>query len=93
MFTVIFGIISFFVLPATPATMVFLKTSEKQVYMHALEQDWAGDKEHEPFSWTHVLDAFTTLHVWLLSIPLFFGGRFWYYFLLSSILNLSSTCC
>ncbi|KZV68752.1 MFS general substrate transporter [Peniophora sp. CONT] len=80
LFTTIFGLVSFFIIPQSPRTCGFLSQAEREAYVDALSQDWSGDadedgKEIEVFSWSEVLSAFTDApHVMLLSLPLFFNG-------------------
>ena len=59
----VFGLSSFFFLPRTPTSSQFLTQEEKEAITAALEQDWTPDSEEEPFSWRHVIAAFTTPHV------------------------------
>jgi MFS family permease len=62
-FTVAFGLLSFFLLPRTPTSSRFLNEQEKEAIHAALEQDWTPDSEDEPFSWSQVIAAVTTPHV------------------------------
>ncbi|ETW77229.1 major facilitator superfamily [Heterobasidion irregulare TC 32-1] len=80
LFTTVFGIVSWFFIPATPADVPFLTQAEKDTYVRALVQDWSGDTDAdgqatEVFSWSEVWSTFTDApHVLLLCLPLFFSG-------------------
>lgn len=75
MFTSVFGIISFFLLPANLAKMPFLSSEEKTIYADVLAADWSGDDDHEVFSWSEVLSAFVDApHILLTCVPLFMNG-------------------
>ena len=80
LFTTVFGIVSWFFIPATPADVPFLTQAEKDTYVRALVQDWSGDADAdgqatEVFSWSEVWSTFTDApHVLLLCLPLFFNG-------------------
>jgi MFS family permease len=73
-FTSLFGIFSFFVLPRTPESTLFLKEDEKIAYRESLKADWSGDMDGEMFKWSEVFKAFRAPHVLLICIPLFFNG-------------------
>ncbi|KAA1474439.1 MFS general substrate transporter [Dentipellis sp. KUC8613] len=74
-FTTVFGIVSFFLIPAAPSTMWLLNPEERVAYTRALADDWSGDEEHEVFSWSEVASAFTDApHVLLNCLPLFASG-------------------
>ncbi|THH12858.1 hypothetical protein EW146_g7303 [Bondarzewia mesenterica] len=80
LFTTVFGLVSWFIIPATPADMPLLSKAEKETYTRALVQDWSGDSDadgtaSEVFSWSEVWGTFTNApHVLLLCLPLFFNG-------------------
>ncbi|EIM91401.1 MFS general substrate transporter [Stereum hirsutum FP-91666 SS1] len=74
-FTACFGLATFFIIPATPAHMPFLSSSEKEVYLQSLADDWSGDSEIEVFRWSEVTSIFTDApHILLGCVPLFFSG-------------------
>ena len=76
-FTALFGISSFFLLPASPATAKFF-TEEEKAYVHkALKLDGATakDEETDSFSWREVGMAFKLPQVWMLAIIFFFDGK------------------
>lgn len=74
LFTTLFGIMSFFLLPRTPESTIGLTQAEKVAYRESLKRDWSGDMEDEHFSWTEVIRAFKSPQVLLICIPLFFNG-------------------
>ena len=68
MFTVVFGLLSFFFFPRTPTSSRFLNEKEKEAIHAALQADWTPDSEDE-LSWRQVIGAFMTPHVssiWLI---------------------------
>jgi hypothetical protein len=73
-FTVLFGILVYFVLPTSVDTAWFLTAEEKAAYKEDLDQDWSGDTEHEAFEWKQVVNALKTPHVWMMAVPLFMNG-------------------
>ena len=73
-FTTLFGLFSFFVLPRTPERTLFLTTAEKEAYRESLRADWSGDMEGETFNWSEVFKALRSPQVLLICIPLFFNG-------------------
>ncbi|KZV68747.1 MFS general substrate transporter [Peniophora sp. CONT] len=79
-FTTVFGIVSYFIIPDSPNNVRLLSKAEREAYVQSLAQDWSGDadadgKETEVFSWSEVSSVFTNApHVLLLSLPLFFNG-------------------
>lgn len=75
-FTFLFGLISFFVLPNSPAAAHFLSTKERDYVMARLKADGAvaGDDKSDAFSWTEVIRCCQSIHVWLLAPVLFFIG-------------------
>ena len=62
-----FGLVSFFILPWTPTSSLFLTEKDKEAVHTALEQDWTADSE--AFSWKQVIAAFKTPHVSLRGTP------------------------
>jgi MFS family permease len=77
LFTVLFGVASFFLLPRTPAHARFLSEKEKAYVVAHLREDGAtADTEDlDRFSWREVGQAFTLPQVWMLAIIFFFDGE------------------
>ena len=59
----VIGLLSFFLIPRTPASSRFLTQKEKEAINAALKEGWTPDSEEEAFSWRHAIAAFTTPHV------------------------------
>lgn len=76
LFTSVFGIVSFFILPRSPVHARFLSNQEKDYIVARLKQDGSisKDEEADRFSWREVGMAFTLPQVILLAIILFFDG-------------------
>lgn len=70
-FTVAFGLVSFFILPQSPATCTFLSVEEK-AYVAACVNEESPDEEK--FSWKEVAQAFKDPHVGFLAIICFLHG-------------------
>jgi len=73
-FTVVFGLVSFYFIPSSPLTANFLTQEERIALDVALKADGSGDEEHETFSWSEVASAFTAPQVILSGISLFLCG-------------------
>ncbi|KAG2072381.1 MFS general substrate transporter [Suillus decipiens] len=75
-FTFLFGLMAFLVLPNSPSDARFLSTKERDYVMAKLKADGAvaSDEKSDDFSWTEVLRCFQSIHVWLLAPVLFFLG-------------------
>lgn len=73
-FTSVFGIFAFFVMPASPRQVLGLSNAETEAVAEMLRQDGNDSTGHEPFSWSSVLSACKAPQVVLLCIPLFFSG-------------------
>jgi len=79
-FTTVFGLASWFIIPAGPTDIKYLSAVERETYCASLAQDWSGDADadgqsKEIFSWSEVTSVFTDApHVMLLLLPLFFSG-------------------
>ncbi|KAF9246327.1 major facilitator superfamily domain-containing protein [Melanogaster broomeanus] len=76
-FTLVFGIISFFFLPRSPEKARFFTREEQSYVMSKLRQDGAvaDDDKKDAFSWVEIRRAAKSIHVWLLAVPLFFNGK------------------
>ncbi|XP_006461486.1 hypothetical protein AGABI2DRAFT_222276 [Agaricus bisporus var. bisporus H97] len=92
LFSVIMGVIGFFLVPATPQDSKFLTQSQKDLIKFRLEDDRPSVTPNIPsdkFSFREILRSMTSIHVILLFIMLFFVGTTLYglaYFL-PSIVN------
>ena len=77
LFTVIFGITSYLLLPRSPEHAGFLSKREKAYIAAKLKEDGStsNDEAADSFSWQEVRKAFTLPHVWILAIVFFFTGR------------------
>ncbi|CAE7074268.1 unnamed protein product [Rhizoctonia solani] len=73
-FTSLFGIFAFFVMPSSPRKVLGLSDAETEAINEMLRLDGNDGTGHEPFSWSSVLSAFKAPQVLLLCIPLFFSG-------------------
>ncbi|KAG6902045.1 hypothetical protein C0995_005255 [Termitomyces sp. Mi166 len=80
LFTVLFGLSSFFTLPHSPARARFLNDEEKEYVVQRLRETGAtGDRdEADTFSWSEVGKAFTLPHVWMIAVAFFFDGTLIY---------------
>ncbi|KAG2754910.1 MFS general substrate transporter [Suillus brevipes Sb2] len=76
MFTFLFGLLAFLVLPNSPATARFFSTKERNYVMAKLKADGAvaGDDKSDGFKWIEVIRCCQSIHVWLLAPVLFFLG-------------------
>ncbi|PSR70714.1 hypothetical protein PHLCEN_2v13407 [Hermanssonia centrifuga] len=77
LFTVLFGVCCFFIMPATPFQAKFLTTQEKQYIDSVLREDGvvAQSDEDDAFDWSQVRKAFASPHVILMAISAFFSGK------------------
>lgn len=73
-FTSLFGIFAFFVMPSSPRKVLGLSAAETEAINEMLRLDGNDGTGHEPFSWSSVFSAFKAPQVVLLCIPLFFSG-------------------
>lgn len=75
-FTVGFGLASFFLLPRSPAHARFLNEREKKYVDTQLREGGAigKDAKEDSFSWSEVSKTFKLPQVWLLAIIYFFNG-------------------
>jgi hypothetical protein len=73
LFTVLFGVALFFLLPGSPSTCRFLSARQRQLVTRRLAIDTPGGKEaidDEAFSWTEVKKSLTSPHVLLLGVSM-----------------------
>lgn len=79
LFTVVFGVFSFFFMPRSPEHARFFNEEEKAYVMEKLREDNSiGNDQSDSFSWIEVGRAFMLPQVWLLAITFFFAGKFFY---------------
>ncbi|KAJ8509029.1 hypothetical protein ONZ45_g8746 [Pleurotus djamor] len=79
LFTVVFGVIAFFMMPRSPAHASFLREEEKQYVLRKLQEDSSIGNEHsDRFSWVEVGRAFMLPQVWFLAVAFFFAGTILY---------------
>ncbi|CAA7268901.1 unnamed protein product [Cyclocybe aegerita] len=78
--TFAFGLISFALLPRSPAHARFFSQAEKDYVITKLREDGATAKNEasDRFSWREVGMAFTLPQVWMLAIVFFFDGTVLY---------------
>ncbi|KAJ7290157.1 major facilitator superfamily domain-containing protein [Mycena rebaudengoi] len=77
--TVLFGLVSFFLLPSWPGDAPFFSSEEKAYVKAVLRADEAtGDDSADAFSWSEVAKAFTSIHVLLVGVIFFFSGTVLY---------------
>ncbi|KAF9459860.1 major facilitator superfamily domain-containing protein [Collybia nuda] len=76
LFTMIFGLCTYFLLPRTPAHAHFLNEAEKAYVVAKLRETGAtsNDDASDEFSWSEVWQAFTLPQVWMVSVIFFFNG-------------------
>ncbi|KAF8735594.1 hypothetical protein AX14_001843 [Amanita brunnescens Koide BX004] len=78
LFTLLFGLASFFFLPRSPSHARFFSEEEKAYVIAKLEEDGTRNDTADGFSWQEVGKAFTLPQVWLLAIVLFLDGTMVY---------------
>ncbi|KAJ2915912.1 hypothetical protein MD484_g4529, partial [Candolleomyces efflorescens] len=80
MFTAAFGLVSFLLLPRSPAHARFLSLQEKYYIAERLRQDGATgpDDKADAFSWKEVGMAFKLPQVWMLALVFFMDGAVLY---------------
>ncbi|KAF9445153.1 MFS general substrate transporter [Macrolepiota fuliginosa MF-IS2] len=96
LFTFLFGLVSFFLLPRSPTHAYFFNNKEKEYVVAKLKEDGAlsSDESIDAFNWREVGKAFKLPHIWLLAIVLFCDGTVLYglaYFAPSIIQGLGYT--
>ncbi|KAJ7041990.1 major facilitator superfamily domain-containing protein [Mycena alexandri] len=73
--TVLFGLVSFALLPSSPDHARFFNEEEKAYVKSKLKEDGAiQDEVSDSFSWGEVGKAFTSVHVIIVGIIFFFSG-------------------
>ncbi|KAF8629371.1 hypothetical protein AX17_005667 [Amanita inopinata Kibby_2008] len=80
LFTFLFGLCSYFILPRSPAHAKFLSEKERAYVIARLKEDgtMAHDDAVDSFSWREVGMAFTLPQVWMLAIAFFVDGTLVY---------------
>lgn len=80
LFTFLFGILSYFLLPRSPAHARFLTEDEKNFITQLLAIDGAvgRSEEADAFSWREVGRAFLLPQVWMLTTVIFLSGTILY---------------
>jgi len=74
--TVLFGLVSFALLPSSPDHARFFNEEEKAYVKSKLKEDGAiQDEVSDSFSWGEVGKAFTSVHVIIVGIIFFFSGK------------------
>lgn len=71
LFTVLFGVLSYFLLPRSPAHARFLTQDERNYVVQELKADGViGSEQADAFSWREVGRAFLLPQVWMAGIVL-----------------------
>ncbi|KXN86821.1 hypothetical protein AN958_09557 [Leucoagaricus sp. SymC.cos] len=96
LFTFLFGLVSYFLLPRSPAHAYFFNDDEKNYVLAKLREDGVEGKDPtvNAFSWREVGKAFMLPQIWLLVVPLFCDGTVLYglaYFTPSIVQSLGYT--
>jgi MFS family permease len=83
LFTVVFGVISFFILPRSPAHARFLNEREKAYVVEELKKDGATGRSEavDRFSWREVRQAFVLPQVWMIAVLFFLNGKLVFFLL------------
>ncbi|KAJ7592019.1 major facilitator superfamily domain-containing protein [Mycena floridula] len=76
LFTVLFGVASFWLLPRSPTTAYFLKQDEKEYIVSKLKEDQSisRDESRDQFNWKEVGRAFLLPQVLFLGLIFFLSG-------------------
>ncbi|KAG6917190.1 hypothetical protein DXG01_003533 [Tephrocybe rancida] len=76
LFTIVFGVSAFFLLPSSPETARFLTMEEKDYVLRQLRDAGAtGFEENaDAFSWSEVVRALTLPQMWMVAVTFFFDG-------------------
>lgn len=77
LFTVVFGIFSFFIIPESVGHCTLLSAAEKEYVLKRLREDGAigQDASADSFAWKEVFQAFRLPHVWFTFCIFFFNGK------------------
>ena len=68
LFTAVFGLVSFFLMPRTPSKALFLNAADKAIIERALYLDGGGEeRQGDRFTWRAVGEAFKSPQVGLLA--------------------------
>ncbi|KAF9473919.1 MFS general substrate transporter [Pholiota conissans] len=80
LFTFLFGLSSFVLLPRSPAHARFLTQTQKDYVVSKLKEDGSTEKSEKAdgFSWVEVGRAFALPQVWMLAVLFFFAGTILY---------------
>ncbi|KAL4067942.1 major facilitator superfamily domain-containing protein [Scleroderma citrinum] len=80
LFTLLFGIISFFGLPRSPVDIQFLVNEERSYVIQKLKRAGAisEDDKKDDFSWMEVVKSAQSPQVWLVSVISFLNGTLLY---------------
>ncbi|KAF8200246.1 major facilitator superfamily domain-containing protein [Pholiota molesta] len=73
-FSALVGIVSFFLVPATPMQSRFLTDEQKQIIMLRLQKDRPFVNPLDKFTWRQVWASFTSPHVLIMFVLYFLGG-------------------
>ncbi|KAF8553827.1 MFS general substrate transporter [Imleria badia] len=75
-FTFVFGVISFSLLPCSPETARFLTEKERVYVVSTLKHagSVSEDDDKDSFSWTEVVSVARSPHVWVLAVMSFLNG-------------------
>ncbi|KAL5530811.1 hypothetical protein ACEPAF_7069 [Sanghuangporus sanghuang] len=73
-FTILIGLISFFITPSTPQDVRWLTKREKDIIMKRLVLDRPMTSFSDVFSWSQVLTAITSPHVFIVFCMMFLNG-------------------
>lgn len=74
LFSVLMGLLSFYLVPATPRTSRFLSERQKEIIMERLERDRPFVNPVDKFTLKQVFASMTSPHVILLFLVYFMGG-------------------
>ena len=76
LFTILFGLCSFFLLPRSPADCRFLSETERSYVLGQLRKTGAtGEESTDKFTWKEVGRAFMQTQVQLLAVQFFCSGE------------------
>ncbi|KAF8626447.1 hypothetical protein AX15_004872 [Amanita polypyramis BW_CC] len=78
LFTFLFGLLSYFILPDSPSHCKFLSEEERTYVITKLEEDGTRNDKLDGFSWREVGMAFMLPQVWILGVVLFLDATMVY---------------